>query len=218
MGVFSFTYQKTPKSIGGFEIDAFISEHYSFNNSVTDIPVEEGSNVADNVVEESDTIQISAFIGKTAFEVWEGDIPQSPEDIPAEDPKSRIRAAYQELLRLKREKQPVDVVMGLDTFSNMVITSFDIDREVETGADLPFEMSFKRILIVKSETTTVNAAGPSGDQVAGTSSVGTAGTSKVDPNSNRAQMEWKQLGENSGWTYPTREEYLEKCKQAGWVP
>jgi hypothetical protein len=62
LGVLSFTYRKTPKSIGGFEIDVILSESYGFSNSVTDIPVEDGSNVNDHVVSESPDISIQAFI------------------------------------------------------------------------------------------------------------------------------------------------------------
>jgi hypothetical protein len=219
MGIVTFTYQKTPKSIGGFEIDAFLSEHISHSNTVTDIPVEDGSNANDHVVGNSDEIQVKAFIGKTQVATWEGNIPESPDEIPVEDAKARIKQAYYELLRLMKIKQPVDVVLGLATFSNMIITTFDIDREAATGADLPFDMAFKQIRIIKSETTTITAnSSPAGDQTAGTVNMGTAGTKKVDPKSNKMQAEWKQAGEMSGWSYPTRDEYLEVCKRNGWVP
>lgn len=209
MGVVAFTYQIPTKSIGGFEIDCFVNEHISHSNSVTDIPVEDGDNIADHVIENADEIQIKAFIGKAAFQTWEGKIPESSSDIPAEDPKARIRQAYLELLRLKRECQPVDVVMGLATFKDMVITSFDIDRSVETGADLPFDMSFKSVRIVKSETTTINASstGPAGDQVSGTASAGTVGANKVDPVGNRMKEEWKQSVDMG---VATPDEYQEK--------
>jgi hypothetical protein len=209
MGVVSFTYRKPPKSIGGFAIDAFISEHYSFSNSVTDIPIEDGSTIADHVIENADEIQVKAFIGKTEFTVWEGPLPQSTADIAPADPKARIRAAYYELLRLKRSRQTVDVVMGLGTFHDMVITSFDIDRDVENGADLPFDMSFKRIKKVKSQTTTISAfaSKPVMDQAAGSANMGTGATKKVDPN-DWTKKEWKYAVEVLHSA--TKEDYAEK--------
>jgi len=209
MAIVNFTYQKTPKSIGGFEIDAFLSESYSFKNNVTDIPVEDGSVVNDHVVSEATEISIQAFIGRTKFETLEGDVPESVDDLPAEDPKARIKQAYFELKRLKEDRQPVTVVLGLDTFPNMVITSFDIDRSVETGADLPFGMSFKQVRIIKSETTTINSSSSTGggDQTAGTANGGVVGTKKVDPKSNRMKEEWKQ-SVDAGFT--SKEEYMEK--------
>jgi hypothetical protein len=140
-----------------------------------------------------------------------------PDTAPG-DPVERIRAAYQELLRLKRERQPVDVVLGLDTFHNMVIATFDIDREAATGKNLPFDMTLKHIKLVKSEKTVINAStAPAGDQTASTANMGAAATAKVAPGSSRAQMEWKQQGEATKWYYPTKQDYREECEKWGWV-
>ena len=186
MATITFSYQIPKKSIGGFVIDAFIKEHYSFKNSATSIPVEDGSTITDHVIEETPEIQITGFIGKAEFVVFE----PSAMGVPAaDDPKGRIRAAYHELMRLKSDRQPVDLVTGLDTYPNMIITEFVIDREAATGADLPFEMSFKQIKIVKSEKTIVNASRPSADQTAGTANMGVAGT-KLDPLSNFMKGAW----------------------------
>ena len=154
-GMINFTYPIGAKSIGGFEIDAFLVESYNYANHLTNLTVEEGSNISDHVIEEPDTIDIEAFIGQTKFETASppgADIDLSTVEIP-DDPKSRIRQAYHELLRLKRARQPVDVVTGLDTFTDMVITSFNISRDVETGADLTFSMSFQKIKTVKSPSS-----------------------------------------------------------------
>jgi len=193
MGVVSFSYQKTPKSIGGFEIDVMLDEHYSYGNTVTEFPLEDGCIVSDHVVEEVDEISIQAFIGMAKMAAWEGPVPESDADIPKEDPKARVLQKYNELLRLKRDRQPIAVVTGLGTFPSMVITKFEIPRNVETGADLHFDMTFKRVKVVKSETTTITAAPntPAGDQVAGTANQGTVGTSKTDPASQRAKEEWR---------------------------
>jgi hypothetical protein len=215
MGIISFTYPKTPKSIGGFEIDVILSESYGFSNSVTDIPVEDGSNVNDHVVSESPDISIQAFIGRAKYEVWDGDIPETIDELPADDPKARIKQAYLELRRLMDDKQPLTVVLGLDTFENMVITSFEISRDVQTGADLPFSMSFKQVRIIQSETTTVNSSRGGGDQTAGTANGGVVGTQATPPKSNKMHLEWKQTLQMGGCT---RDEYLQVCNRNGWVP
>ncbi|MDR2595745.1 MAG: hypothetical protein LBC76_00340, partial [Treponema sp.] len=152
MGIVSFIYQKTPKSIGGFEIDVVLSESYGFSNSITDIPVEDGSNVNDHVISEPLQISIEAFIGKAKYGVWEGDVPETIDELPADDPKARIKQAYLELKQLMDNKQPLTVTLGLDAHKNMIITSFDIDRDAQTGADLMFSMTFKQVRIIKSES------------------------------------------------------------------
>nr|AGS53497.1 putative bacteriophage protein [uncultured bacterium contig00055] len=200
----TFNYQIPPKSIGGFQIDGFISERYKFGNSVTDIPMEDGSTASDHVIENALEIHISGFIGNAEFTVFEGGASSS-----AEDPKARIRAAYLELLRLKSERQPLDLVTGLDTYPDMVITSFEIDRNAETGADLPFEMTFKQIRVIKSETTSINAhtRAADADQVAGDSNMGVAGTTKVDQQSNQMREEWR-IAVRNGMATP--QEYQQK--------
>jgi major membrane immunogen (membrane-anchored lipoprotein) len=188
----AFQYQIPKKMIGTFVVDAFLAEHYKFSNSVTDIPVEEGSNIADHIVEDQDVISVEAFIGNTAFEVITMD-GNSVSNLEAPDRMARIRQAYQELKKLTKAKKPLDVVLGLETFTNMAITSFTIDRDVETGANLPFTMEFRKLKIVHSDTTKINAssteAGSSGDQTAGTANAGTAGTEQ--PDNATAKAQWR---------------------------
>jgi hypothetical protein len=170
-------YQPTPKSIGGFAIDAFLSESYQFTNDATDIPVEEGVSVTDHVLEKPDVVQISAFIGRAEFAVYEGGIPEDFSSLEKEDKKARIRRAYLELRRMKSEKIPVTVVMGLDTFNNMIITSFNIGRDAETGADLSFDMTFQELKKVKNQSVAIDASilaeSSAMDQAAPTTNTGT---------------------------------------------
>jgi hypothetical protein len=188
----AFQYQVPQKMIGTFVIDAFIAEHYQFSNSVTDIPVEEGSNIADHIVEEQDVISVEAFIGNTAFErITENGYEVA--NLEAPDRMARVLEKYQKLKQLVKEKKLVDVVLGLETFTGMAITSFVIDRDVETGANLPFTMEFRKIKVVHSDPTKINAsnkdAGPSGDQTSGTANAGTAGTEQ--PDYSQIKAEWR---------------------------
>jgi hypothetical protein len=189
----AFQYQVPKKMIGTFVVDAFLAEHYNFSNSVTDIPVEEGSNIADHIVEDQDVISVEAFTGNTAFEVVTID-GNSVSNLDAPDRMARVRQAYQELKKLTKAKKLVDVVLGLETFTGMAITSFIIDREAETGANLPFTMEFKKLKIVHSDTTRINAsnneAGPSVDQTSGTTNAGTAGAEQ--PQNSIAKEEWRR--------------------------
>jgi hypothetical protein len=171
MGKVSFTYKTPTKKIGGMTIDAFLSEGYHFSNTVTDIPVEEGSIISDHVIEDQDTVDVQAFI--SCVEPYDDRLSLREEEFSGlkRIGKERIIAAYNELLKLKRDKTPVDIVMGLDTFHNMIITTFDIPRDVETGADLSFTMQFKHIKTVKSESAKISAAATN-DQATPTMNMG----------------------------------------------
>jgi hypothetical protein len=192
----AFQYQIPEKTIGTFVVDAFIAEHYQFSNSVTDIPVEEGSNISDNIVEDQDVISVEAFIGNAAFEVVNID-GNTISNLQAPDRMARVQQAYQALKKLVKDKKLVDVVLGLETFTDMAITAFNIDRDAETGANLPFTMEFKKIKIVKSDTTQINASSRSGsdDQTAGTTDAGVAATEQ--PNESLATEEWRWAVRNN---------------------
>jgi hypothetical protein len=157
-GVVNLTYRPTEKYIENIKIDAFLTETYQFSNEVTDVPVEEGVNITDHVVEKADVIQVSAFIGQTEFEAYSGDMPEDLNSLSGFDQKQRIIEIYKKLLKLKRDREPVTVVMGLDTFKNMIITSFNIGRDAETDADLAFDMSFRELKTVKSQSVEINSA------------------------------------------------------------
>lgn len=193
MAEIAFQYQVPQKMIGTFVVDAFIAEHYSFSNSVTDIPVEEGSNIADNIVEEQDVISVEAFIGNTTFEVITSD-GNAVSNLQAPDRTGRIRLVYQELKKLTKEKKLYDVVLGLETFTDMAITAFNLDREAETGANLPFSMEFRKLKIVKSDTTQINtsssvADSSTVDQTASTMDAGVSGTET--PTDSLMKEEWR---------------------------
>jgi hypothetical protein len=186
VGVVTLTYHPTEKSIGGFVIDAFLSETYQFTNDVTDVPVEEGVNITDHVVEKADVIQVSAFIGETEFTAYDGEVPEDLQSLSGIDKKSRIIKAYKELLRMKRERMPVTVVMGLDAFENMIITSFNIGRDAETGADLSFDMSFSELKIIKSQSVEINSSqiaadNSASDQAQNTQDRGTVAKEEASP-------------------------------------
>jgi hypothetical protein len=121
---------------------------------------------------------------------------------------ARVRQAYQELKKLVKEKKLVDVVLGLETFTNMAITAFSIDREAETGANLPFSMEFKKLKIVHSDTTKINAsnAGPGGGQTGSTTNAGTSGTEQ--PQDSIAKEEWRRQIRAGGPATPA--DYLRK--------
>jgi hypothetical protein len=198
----AFQYQVPKKMIGTFVVDAFMVERYQFSNSVTDIPVEEGSNISDHIIENPDVIHVEAFIGNTAFEVIVND-GNSISNLQAPDRMARVQQAYQALKRMAKQRKTFDVVLGLETFTGMAITKFDIDRDVETGANLPFTMEFKKLKIVHSDTTQINAsttssAGPAGDQTANTANYGTAGTEQ--PSNALAKEEWRFWVKQNGST------------------
>lgn len=167
-------YPTGEDATAGIEIDAFLSEKYSFGNKITDKPSEsDKQSGAGTVTEEPDELQVEAFIGATKFEVVQSAPPSGLfdlSDVPDEYPFDRVAGAFEELLRLKRTKQPMDIVAGLTTMTGMVIESLEIERDSETGADLHFSCTFKKAPVTQS------AATPATEQAAGAVNTGKSGT------------------------------------------
>lgn len=156
----TMVYKTPTKSIGGITVDAFISENYQFNNTVSEIPIEDGATITDNIIESPDEISIEGFFGRYEFEsnssMNDTQLSQLTRKVP--DTMKRVKYYYQELLRLKQAREPITLVTGLDTFENMIIISLSIPRDVQTGADLNFSMTLKKLPIIHSETVKISVS------------------------------------------------------------
>ena len=208
----TMVYKTPSKSIGGITVDAFLSENYQFANEVSEIPIEEGVTVTDNVTEAPDEITIEGFFGKYEFKA-EGSMSDNKlknisKKIP--DTLQRVKRYYQELLRIKKERQPITLVTGLDTFEDMIITSLNIPRDVETGADLHFTMTLKKLPIIHSETVKISVSNApnisAGDAIQSTAQTGVQ--PKKEAEDNIVKQTWKEWVRNGT---ATKEEY-----QAQW--
>lgn len=181
----TLVYKVPSKSIGGITVDAFLSESYSFANEVSEIPIEEGVTVTDHVTESPDEISVQGFFGKYEFSANNTMNDEKLASISKKLPNAmqRVKYYYQELLRLKQAREPITLVTGLDTFSDMIITSLSIPRDVETGADLHFSMTLKKLPIVHSETVKISVSNApetsAGDAIQNTAETGTQAKSEA---------------------------------------
>lgn len=200
-------YPTGEDATAGIEIDAFFSEEYNYENKLTDKPSESDENSGTGTVtEEPDTLSIEAFVGATKFEVVQDAPPKSVEDIdfPDEYPRDRIVSAFEELKRLTKTKQPLDIVTGLTVMTEMVITNFNVTRNSDNGADLSFKCTFRKKPSVSA------AATPATEQASGAANTGKSGTETPPPNVFQQQAE-KRL--KAGQI--TQEEYQELGKMHG---
>ena len=185
-------YPTDADATAGIEIDAFLSESYSFKNKITDKPSEgDEKSGAGTVTDEGDELTIEAFIGATKFEVVKSSPPKNLDSVEVQEeyPFERVTSAFEELKRLKETKQPMDIVAGLTTMSAMVIESFDITRDEKTGADLFFSISFHKAPVTTSSAT------PATENAQGVKSTGKSGTEQPKENFiTRRADEWNERG------------------------
>lgn len=180
----TFIYNTPSKSIGGIVVDAFIQENYEFRNEVTEIPVEEGVTVTDNVVGAPDEISVTGFFSKYSSEENGAVDELELKKRGMGNPMQRAKQYYNDLVNLKKKREPVTLVTGLDTFDDMIITSLSIPREVNIGSNLQFTMTLKKLPIVSSKTTAVSAAPATSasSAIEQTSETGVQATQEAQPN------------------------------------
>lgn len=151
-----------PKSIGFIPIDAFPEEDHHSLVTVTTMPVEDGSTISDNAVEEPDELMITGICGPASILNPISSITNIGAAIgagvsPFQAVTSRTLDVDQALYQLKHTRQPVTVVTGLRVYQNMMIMDYRVRRDKDTGGALVFIIQFREIIIVESQTTTVPA-------------------------------------------------------------
>lgn len=128
------------KSIQDLEIDIVSSEVIELPSETTDNPIESGSEVTDHIINKPILLRMVCQIGGSNLTNW----------------TDRKIEGYEALKKLRDDKQPVTVVSGLETFSNMLINNISIDRNLQNASVLQFQIEFKQAKIVSSQRVDVS--------------------------------------------------------------
>ena len=183
-GVLASTYvnlilgRVSPGQIGSLLLDATIREQHSYRNRVSNYPVEETSFISDHVQREPERITIDGFITQTPVAYLGGALSTLTSKAFGWDSQkdtafrttNRIQEAFTELLKMagydypvqegtgavtKNPVQLIDVVTGLRSYTNMVITDLNIPRDSNTGHTLRFTLTLQKLVLTESLFTTV---------------------------------------------------------------
>ena len=128
------------KSIQDLEIDIVSSEVIELPSETTDNPIESGSEVTDHIINKPILLRMVCQIGGSNLTNW----------------TDRKIEGYEALKKLRDDKQPVTVVSGLETFTNMLINNISIDRNLQNASVLQFQIEFKQAKIVSSQRVDVS--------------------------------------------------------------
>lgn len=134
-GSSSFLFRRQ-SVIGSLTIDTVLSERHQADSTVTQQPVEEGSNIADHIVNEPETVVIEGIVSNTPI---------------TGGTRNAAQEVFNELYSLRDAKEVVTVVTGLVVYENMVITNISIPRDRGTGGLVRFTVELTRI--IKAGTT-----------------------------------------------------------------
>ena len=128
------------KQIQDLQIDIVSSEIIELPSETTDNPIESGSEVTDHIINRPIILRMVCQIGGSTLLNF----------------TDRKLEGYEALKKLRDDKQPVTVVSGLETFSNMLINNITIDRNLQNASVLQFQIEFKQAKIVSSQRVDVS--------------------------------------------------------------
>lgn len=137
--------------IDGYEIDVAVTEEHSHECEVTDHPVETGANISDHIRVRPAVVSFEGIVSDTPIGAVA--IEREPGTTPSGD-------AYAMLLSLQKSARLVTIRTSLATYKSMALQSFNVPREAGNGDALRFRASFKEVLLVTNERTTVRVSTP----------------------------------------------------------
>jgi len=149
MSVLSILFKRRRAVVAGVTVDATLNERHLHEASVTDHPIEDGSNVADHVIQRPDRLTIGGILTDTpvdytdlATAVFAGGA-------------SRSLGAYAALRRAKEAGLQVSVVTALRSYDKMVIERLSVPKAAGGEGGIRFSVELKTVNVVESEVVSI---------------------------------------------------------------
>lgn len=141
-------------TLGEIFLDAAVSEQHTSTARVTTAPIESGAVVADHIILEPDRLTIEGLLTDSPLHHQAARDGGGTPDPNGGDQSSGSRAidAYEKLLQLLRDREPITVLTGLRSYRDMVLTSVSAPREADSGDALRVSLELVRVELVESRT------------------------------------------------------------------
>jgi hypothetical protein len=120
-------------NIGGVVLDATLSEDHTYNSRVTSYPIENGKIISDHIINDPETVQITGIVTDTPLSILSS--------------FNRSISAFNRLIQIHNNRERVTVVTGIKVYTNMVMTSLQVPRNVQTGQSLTFVIELQKVLL-----------------------------------------------------------------------
>ena len=148
----------TPDTVEAFQVDAFVNEAHVYSNTITDHPVEEGSNVSDHSRPEPERLQLEVLVSATPLS-GSGSTKQTGADgsrfttTGAQLDAGRMRTALEKFEELRTTGALLTVVTSFRRYESMAIESINIPRDAKGAGALRFQVALKKIRVVRNKLT-----------------------------------------------------------------
>lgn len=167
MSFFSRMFIGTDREFGGIEMDAILTEQYDMSSTVTDHPVDIGSDISDHIIRQPVGYLIQGVVTDTpmgllaALEQIGNTVNTAVnflrENLLGEEPQneatSRSLAAFQALVALWEDGVLFDVQTGMGLYQDMSILNIQVSVDQNTAGHLNFVARLRQIKRVAVLTT-----------------------------------------------------------------
>lgn len=150
MALAELLFKKTRAIVGIVQFDASLSESHASTISVTSHAIEAGSTITDHVFKNPELIEITGVVSNTPIVFLADVLADSPLTTARGISQTRVDDAYNELLRVQKSGELVEVVTSLRNYSNMLLESVTVDRDATLGNVLRTRVTLREVLVANS--------------------------------------------------------------------
>jgi hypothetical protein len=174
--MFEISWEDANGNVTLIDFDASITESYSSPATVSDHSVEDGGDISDAVIPGNDLITVEGMTTNTpiaarVFGMDGATIASRGQTIvvdgkqrsvqvwQASQPFDRVKRIDSALIALRNAKQRLTLRTSLREVSPVVIQSYDVQRDADSGTDsLPASLTFRQIRIATTQRVAVAAS------------------------------------------------------------
>lgn len=151
---FENLFIRTKKSIGGIELDAILSESHNNQFRITKNPIELGADITDHAIIEPKKVNIVAQVSDTPLGSTQlgqiVDLVTGLFGTSTVQNLTRSNAAYNAMLQLAENLEPIVVQTKLKLYENMIITSLTTGQDKNTSNVALMNITLEEALITES--------------------------------------------------------------------
>jgi hypothetical protein len=135
--------------LGDLVVDVFLSESHAYASDITEYPTESGSDLVDNIRPKPIEVQVRGIVSNSPIgpvaTLRQGGFIQGASD------GNYANDAYQQLLKMRSDREPIDIRTSLQTFKNMAMKSLTIVRGSGGDQYLEFDATFVQITVIQNK-------------------------------------------------------------------
>ena len=129
---------------GSVTFDLILSESHNISNEVSEHPVEDGSVISDHIKNNLENGSLTVMVSNFSLNIFTSVL------------SDRAQDAYDEIVRIWKNRELVTIVSVLKVYDDVAITDVSTARSADTGSAIVMDIGFKKVKIVKLKTVLID--------------------------------------------------------------